>query len=231
DSIEKTATPTTRGFVARSDLGMEFKPLQDLETFYHVEIDHGVLVDSLERGSPAETAGVQPQDILLAINDVPTNVRFPEELAPVRKRIANLPIGSPAKLTVKRGDKILNLVATTDRLQGYFGTERGFPAWGISVRSVTRPYADRNQLDDDHGVWVTTKTMDLPADKADLQVGDVIRSVGGESVNDVNDFTRLYEESVARKDENVPLQIRQDRDLKTVVLEIDNYPDSTQPTE
>jgi serine protease Do len=230
-AIEKTATPMTRGFVPRSDLGMELKPLQDLETFYHVEIDRGVLVDSMEHGCPAEVAGVHPQDILLEINGQPTNVRFPEELAPVRKRIAELPIGSNAELTVKRGSDILHLVTTTDPLQGYFGTERGFPAWGISVRSVTRPYADRNQLDDDRGVWVTTKTTDLPADKAELQPGDVIRSIGGENVKDVSDFTRLYVASVQRKDKNVLLQIRQDRDLKTVVLQIDSYPDSTAPTE
>ena len=85
-AIEKTATPASRGYVPRGDLGLELKPLQDLEAFYHLDVDQGVLVDSVDRLSPAEDAGVQSQDILLELNGQPTNVRFPEELAPVRKR-------------------------------------------------------------------------------------------------------------------------------------------------
>ncbi|HUB26260.1 MAG TPA: trypsin-like peptidase domain-containing protein [Tepidisphaeraceae bacterium] len=230
-AIEASSTPTTLGHVPRSDLGLELKPLQDLESFYHLDIDQGVLVDSVMRGGPADTAGIRPQDILLDVNGEPTNVRFPEELAPVSKRIADLPIGSKAVLTVKRGDKVLTLTAATEALQGYFGDERSFPAWGISARPVTRPYADRNELDSDKGVWVTGKTPDLPADKADLNVGDVIFSVGGAPVADMADFTRLYDASIKRQDSSIPLEVRQDRSIKTIVLEMDSSPDATAPAE
>jgi serine protease Do len=220
-SIEKTATPNKLGYVARSDLGLELKPLQDLEAFYHLDIDQGVLIDSVERGGPADEAGVHPQDILLALNEKATNVRFPEELAPVKKRIADLPIDSSADLTIKRGKQTIHLTATTEALQGYLGEERGYPIWGLSARGVTRPYAVRKQLDDDRGVWVTSKSADLPADKAELAVGDVIRSVGGTPIKNLDDFNKLYNESVARKDPAIPLQVLHDRSLETVVLEID----------
>jgi serine protease Do len=220
-SIEATATPSTLGYMPRSDLGLELKPLQDLEAFYHLEINQGVLIDSVQRGGPAESAGVRPQDILLELNGQPTNVRFPEELAPMHKRIADLPVGSVARLTVKRGDKILHFSATTEALQGFLGPERGFPIWGLSARVVTRPYAVRNQLDEVRGVWMTTKAVDQPADKAELEVGDVILAVGGKPVNDMEDFSRLYTASVQRKDATIPLQVRQDRAIKTVVLEVD----------
>jgi serine protease Do len=229
-AIEKSATPTALGHVARGDLGMELKPLQDLEAFYHLDINQGVLVDSVVRGGPAETGGVRPQDILLDLNGLPTNVRFPEELAPVRKRIADLPIGSRAALVVKRGTKIIHLTAKTELLQGYLGEERGFPVWGLSARTVTRPYADRNQLDDNKGVWVTSKATDQPADKADLDIGDVIRAVGGTPVADLDDFARLYAASVKRKDSTIPLEVRHDRSLKTLVLEIDTSADTTAPS-
>jgi len=58
-------------------------------------------------------AGVHPQDILLGLNSEATNVRFPEELAPVRKRIADLPIGSKADLTISAGED-----AASDRNDG-----------------------------------------------------------------------------------------------------------------
>jgi serine protease Do len=225
-AIEISAGPNNLGHVPRSDLGLELKPLQDLEAFYHLDIDQGVLVDSVVHGGPADAAGLRAQDILLDLNGQPTNVRFPEELAPVRKRIADLPIDSVAVLTVKRGEKVLRLTATTEPLQGYFGEERGYPQWGLSARAVTRRYADQNQLDDDQGVWVTSKTPDLPADKAELDVGDVIHSVGGKPVTSLEDFTRLYDAANQRKDSTIALQVSHDRSLKTVVLEID--PTSTQ---
>ena len=64
-----SATPTKKGKVDRSDLGIDLKPLQDLESFYDVDINHGVLVNDVEHGSAAEKAGVKTQDILLAIDD------------------------------------------------------------------------------------------------------------------------------------------------------------------
>ena len=76
--ILRTATPQKKGYVDRADLGIDLKPLQDLETFYAIDINRGVLINSVDHGSPAATAGVKVQDILLAINGVPVNVRFPE---------------------------------------------------------------------------------------------------------------------------------------------------------
>ena len=210
------------GTVPRSDLGVTFKPLQDLENFYHVEVDQGVLIDSVDRLSPAEKAGVQSQDILLAINGEPTNVRFPEELAPVRKRIADLPIGSQVLLKIKRGQQILNLTATTDELQGYFGPEEAFSQWGLSVREVTHAYANREQLDDPTGVWVTSKSDNLPADKADLDTGDIIRSINLKPVRTLADFSRFYRMSIHQHQQQIPLEVEHDRTIRTAVLEVDN---------
>src|SRR5205085_10205891 len=97
--ILASAGPDKKGRVERSDLGIEFKPLQDLETFYDIDINRGVLVNSVDRNSAAEKAGVRSQDILLDVNNAPVNVRFPEELAAARKMIADLPLGSEVKLT------------------------------------------------------------------------------------------------------------------------------------
>src|SRR5947207_5769198 len=44
-AILASAKPDKLGRVERSDLGIEFKPLQDLETFYAIDINKGVLVN------------------------------------------------------------------------------------------------------------------------------------------------------------------------------------------
>src|SRR5688500_18981542 len=68
EHLLKTATADREGKVVRSDLGLEFKPLQDLEAFYGIDINKGVLVNSVQRSSPAQKAGVRTSDILLEID-------------------------------------------------------------------------------------------------------------------------------------------------------------------
>jgi serine protease Do len=229
DQLLASAAKGNHGTVTRSDLGMDLRPLQDLEAFYNVDVNQGVLINSRDRFGPAEAAGIQSQDILLQMNGQPTNVRFPEELAPLKKRIADLPVGSDVTLMVKRGKEVLTLTAKTVALEGFYGEERGFAAWGISARDVTGPYANRNQLDSAQGVWVTTKATGLPADKAEMDVGDIIVSVGNRPVTGMDEFVRLYNESVKRRDPRIPLEVKNGRNLRTVLLEVDKYAETTGP--
>jgi serine protease Do len=218
------ATPTAdkTGRVDRSDLGVDMKPMQDLETFFNVDIDKGVLVNSVDRNSPAEKAGVKPQDILLEVNSRPTNVRFPEELAPTRKMIADLPIGTEVTLTLQRGKDVLHLTARTEKLQGAVGEEKEFKTWGLSVRDMTRAWANEAQIDDPAGVIVTTMSPGYPASKAELQPGDVIHSVNGTRVEDLDAFNKAYKESTEKKQKAVLLQIQRGRGRQSAVLKI-NY--------
>ena len=218
--ILATAKEDQKGFVARADLGIDLKPLQDLETYFDIDINKGVLVNSVDRNSPAQKAGVKSQDILLAINDQPINVRFPEEIAAARKRIANLPIGQPVKLELKRGKETVKLTATTEKLSGAVGEEREFKIWGVSVRDVTRAYANENQLQDDKGVVVTTLSPGLAAAKAEIHPGDVIRAVNGDAVEDLEAFAKLYKASTDQREPRVLLLISRGRGANNTVLKV-----------
>jgi serine protease Do len=209
-----------KGHVNRSDIGLEFKPLNELEAFYNIDINKGVLINSVDRGSPAAKAGVRTQDILLELNGQPVNVRFPEELAATRKRIADLPIGSDVTLKLKRGKDTMEVHAATQKLEGAVGDERELKVWGLSVREVTRSYANENQLDDDEGVVVTTTTPGYPGAKAGLQEQDVIRSIGGQPVTDLAALSALYDASAEKKETQVPVQIVRNRGSRTVVLKV-----------
>lgn len=220
EHILKTATVEKKGRVDRADLGIDLKPLQDLETFYEIDINKGVLVNSVDRGSPAEQAGVKVQDILLELNGKPVNVRFPEEVAPARKVIADLPIGQDVSLQVRRGRETVQLTARTQKLEGAVGEERELKLWGLSVRDVTRTYANDAQLDDDTGVVVTTMSTGYPAAKAELAPNDVIRKVNDKPVADLEAFMKLYDESVKNKDARVLLEVQRGRGRRSAVLRV-----------
>ena len=224
--ILATATPTVKGRVDRSDLGIELKPMQDLESFFGVDINKGVLVNGVTRSSPAGKAGIKAQDILLEINDHPLNVRFPEELAPARKLIADVPIGSDVKLVVQRGKQTLTFHAKTQKLQGSIGEEKVIKAWGLSVRDVTHKYADEAQLQEDGGVVVTSLSPGLPAATAELSAGDVVRKVNGQGVADLDAFVKLTEDSIKKKDASVLLDVERNRGRQSIVLKMTYKDDS-----
>ena len=218
--ILASAGADKKGVVDRSDLGLDFKPMQDLETFFSVDVDKGVLVNSVDRNSPAEKAGVKPQDILLELDGRPVNVRFPEELAPARKMISDLPISTEVTLTLKRGKDLLHLAAKTEKLQGAIGEEKEFKTWGVSVRDMTRAYANEAQLDDSTGVVVTTMSPGYPAATADLRAGDVIHSINGKHVADLEEFGKVYKESADKKQKLVLVQFQRSRGRQSAVLKV-----------
>jgi serine protease Do len=220
-AILASAGPDKKGKVERSDLGVDLKPLQDLESFYDIDINKGVLINSVDRGSPAAKAGVKTQDILLEVNGKPMNVRFPEEVAPARKMIADLPVGSDVTLSIKRGKENLTLTAKTQKLEGAVGEEKEYKTWGLSVRDVTQTYANAEQLEDAEGVVVTTLNPGYPAQKAELASGDIIRSVGGKKVTDLDEFQKLYDASTKAKDAKVLVEVIRNRGTRRAVLKVE----------
>lgn len=220
EEILRTAKDDQRGRMTRADIGIDLKPLQDLETFYDIDINKGVLVNSVDRGSPAADAGVRPQDILLSVDGKPMNVRFPEEIAPARQRLASLPINKSVKIEALRAGKPISFDVKTAKLESAVGEERSAKAWGVSVRDVTRAYANANQLDDDKGVVVTSLTTGFAADKAEITRGDIIRSVNGKAVDDLDAFIAAFEASVKAKDKQVLLQVSRGRGTRDALLKV-----------
>lgn len=75
--------------------------------FYHLPGETGVLVISVEKGSPAEHARIRPHDIIVAMNDEPIT-----SVHDLHKRLVGERIGVPCKLTVIRHTEQLTIYIT-----------------------------------------------------------------------------------------------------------------------
>jgi serine protease Do len=185
-------TLVAHGEVTRSYLGIRPRDLQDFEKFYSLDVNTGMLVDSVDVGSPAAKAGLRPSDIILALNGIKLDGRFPELLPPIQNTLANLPVGSEVRMTVKRGVQLLELAAVTEKLESRVGEEWAFDKWGLSVRKVSRAYARENQLPDESGFLVIGVQSGYPAAQSGIARGDVITKVAGEAVNDLARLKDIY---------------------------------------
>ena len=188
-----STTLVKQGSVTRSYLGIVPGVLQDLERFYSLASNTGMLVNSVDPGSPAARAGLRAGDIVLTLNGQKIDGRFPEQLPPIQNSIADLPVGSNVKLGVKRGAQLLELSVISEKLESRVGEEIALAKWGLSVRRVSRAFARENQLTDDSGVLVIGVQGGYPAAVSGIAVGDVIIKVAGEPIRTLAHLKEHYQ--------------------------------------
>ncbi|MBI3885679.1 MAG: trypsin-like peptidase domain-containing protein [Opitutae bacterium] len=200
-----------QGRVTRSYIGLVPGFLRDLETFYSLASNTGMLINSVDPGSPAARAGLRASDILLALNGVKVDGRFPEQLPPIQNTIANLPVGSRVKLSVKRGAQLLDFTVVTEKLESRVGEEWAFESWGLTVRKVSRTYARENQLPDDTGVIVLGVQPGYPAAESGIARGDIITKAANTAITDLAELRKIYDAYTAHPE---PLLIEAQRNRR-----------------
>ncbi len=215
------------GKVARSYVGITLQPLQDLEKYYDLQGNQGVLVASVEQDSPAAKAGIKAEDILLAVDATPVNVRFPEQLAYVRKLMSDYPVGGKMMLTVRRGGTSSATTATTtapasarasditvtlatEKLESVVTEEEPIPQWGLSVRDLTRAYLREQRIPFTQGVLVTGTRPGSPAERAQISSGDIILRVGNRVVTSTEELQAAVA-AWAKNPKAIEVDVRRDR--------------------
>jgi serine protease Do len=170
------------GSIVRSYVGIVPRALQDLENFYALETNTGMLINSVDPGSPAAKAGLRGGDIVLLIDGAKVDGRFPEQLPPIQNLIASQPVGATVKFAVKRGAETRIYPIVTEKLESRVGEEWALEKWGLSVRKVSRAFARENQLDDATGVVVIGVQPGFPADVAGVSRGDIITKINQQPI-------------------------------------------------
>lgn len=127
----------------------------------------------------------------------------------------NSAIYSPTGGSVGIGFAIPATVAKpiTDRLMRGESIARGYV--GVGIQNLSREQiAALGQGPDFTGAWVGQITEDGPADKAGLQINDIVTRMNGQPVRDRNDLTRRI--GSVEPGETIRLEILRDGRLQTV---------------
>ncbi len=182
------------GEVLRSDIGVSFKAIQ------RTGLTSGVLVNSVDKHGPAGRAGLQAGDVITKLNAAAVTVRFLEEVPPLMKRIAELPIGDPLRVTYERNGQSAESVVISEKLQKDRGDEAAFRGWGLTAMDITEKMARDRRLSNSEGVLISSLRPGGPAAVAEppLSSGDVLRAIDNRPVKDLPGFTALYRDIMAR---------------------------------
>jgi len=191
--------------------------MRDFEGFYALSLNTGLLINNVDRDSPAARAGIRGGDILLAIDGIKIDGRFPEQLPPIQNMIASKPVGSTLKFSVKRGTETRDHTVVTEKLESRVGEEWAFEKWGLSVRKVSRAYARENQLTDSDGALVIGVQPGYPASVAGVNRGDVLTKVNQQPVESLDVLKRAHAAYEATP-EPVLVEVTRNRQISLVVF-------------
>jgi serine protease Do len=167
------------GHVSRGRLGVAVQSVnQTLADSFGLQKPNGALVSSVDPGGPAAKAGLQPGDVILAVNG--TAISDSTELPSL---IAGIAPGSKADIQVWRDkakkDVTVTVGALTDTKVASNDTQaQDQGRLGVAVRPLTPQEKSSASLT--HGLLVQQSSG--PAASAGIQPGDVILAVNGRPV-------------------------------------------------
>ena len=190
-----------QGKVRRAWMGIEVQP-----RLKHDDAETGVLVATVYKDSPAETAGLKPGDLILAVGDTPIDVRFLEQLPDFNRLVSALPIGESVAIRYARNGQERQTSLTTVEREPYQPKEYELKEWGLTVRDISFMLAREMKRKDTDGVLVTSVRPGGPAGdaKPGIQRDDVLVEVRGKPVKCVSALKEITEEIVKDAASPVP---------------------------
>lgn len=194
----------------------------------NVETRQGALVNEVVDESPAMTAGIREEDIIIEFDG--HSITNAEDLV---SRVCDRKPGEEISLVLMRGNERQSLLVTLakpNRPRAFsFGPTPRFDhgmhvflnhsTLGMEVQDLSGQLSEYFGAPKNEGVLVTGVDDESAARKAGLKAGDVILKVGSQTIRESDDIWDEVEEY--EKGEKVDVEILRERSRKTVTIEIE----------
>ena len=189
-----------KGYVTRSWLGVIIQDL-DSETADALDIDtrNGALIADVVKDSPAEAAGIQEGDVIIEFNGKSiantANLKNVVSLSTPEStnRVKVIRDGAPktVKVTLQELPENPNQFVSRERI-----TTNDF---GLQLKRLNKTLRKQYEIDSDQdGLVVTRIDRNGEAFQKGIREGDLVKRVGTEKVESINEFNRLVEKSKSK---------------------------------
>ncbi len=194
------------GRVTRGSIGVTFNEERSTNaiTLKALGAEHGIILESVELGSPADKAGLQAEDVVTAVNGQP--VRTGTDLV---DPITHTAIGENVRISYVR-DKMKKeaQVSVADRAKLFperaareeEPEETGPAVMGLRVEELTPQIMRQLSMEGRSGVVVSQVEPGSFAEDIGFIRGDVVSEVNGQPVASVAQFSRAIDKLEQRQD-------------------------------
>jgi len=213
----------TTGRVQRGRIGVVIQEVTDeLAESFGLPKPEGALVNSVEKGGPADKAGIEASDVILEFDGVKvdSSIDLPRIVGQTKP-------GSKVTVKVWRKGKARNVSITVGQMSD--DTARSQPGpqppaeqskntiteLGLTVSNLSSD--ERQQLGLDGGVRI--EKVDGPGQKAGLRRGDIVLALNNDDVKSVAQFQELMKQYA--KARSVALLVRRGQGAIYVPIRLD----------
>lgn len=172
------------GKVRRAYVGVTPQDLTaELAEALELPARRGVVVAEVRKGSPADKAGVQVEDVIVKLNGREIATR--QQLISIAERLR---IGQAVPLVVIRGGKEVQLEVTAAEFPAEVAqNETSIEEFGVEVKVLTPELARELEVDVDSGVVITGVARDSIAARIGLRPGMVLLRIGRTEIRSAED--------------------------------------------
>lgn len=197
------------GKVVRGYLGVVPQEItQDLAEARGLDDVRGIMIASVEDGTPADDAGLVPGDVIreFAGSEITGVPQF-------RRVVAGVGPGEKVDILIVRDGRERTLTAELGERPDTFASageeESAEPStwYGIHVVDVDDPGLREFDIQATRGVVVVSIDAGSAASDSELLVGDVIVKIGDEEIEDLRDYRRVMKELEGR-DRAIALMVK-----------------------
>lgn len=185
-----------KGSVTRGFLGVSLQPVdKEIAAGFNLSKVEGVLISGIEKGSPADKAGLQQGDIILEYNGKPI-----KSLQTFRYDISLMNPESKVNLKINRKGKIMSIPVTLGS-----AAEGGSPAvisqkLGIEVENMTSELGRQlGYTSTEEGVVISKVKPGSPASLAGIRPGFLIQAINHKKVSNTTDYEAALNEASQNK--------------------------------
>ncbi|MDO5045296.1 Do family serine endopeptidase [Campylobacter sp.] len=146
----------------------------------------GALISSVEKGLPADIAGLKRGDLVIQIDD--KKIKNANDLKNV---IGSLAPDKEIAVTFERSGKVDSVKIKLVNMQQGTDVKGGSAIDGLSTTAITDDVRYRYKIPQDIiGVLVTDVKADSKAEKFGFEKGDIIIQIGEENIKNIDDFNK-----------------------------------------
>jgi serine protease Do len=182
----------TTGHVTRGKLGVVIQNVtQGLADSFGLPQPEGALVSSVEKGGPAEAAGVEPGDVILKLNGQP--LKDSSEL-PVQ--VASISPGTSVELEIWRNHANRTITVKLGTMEDKRTASAAGPqASGGKLGLSVRPLTPQEQRQTNMKGGLVVERAGGPAAEAGIQPGDVVLAANGMTITSAEELKSAVEKS------------------------------------